>query len=116
MNKVIQVFRYSVLAIIAIAVLVLLVKSVHWWWLCCNYEPDQFCLVTADNVVVKAGDHDVHFPKGLVLYPVDEQEANDERYPGGHYKIYISLESDGSNLNSVAWPNGMTNLIYQLKR
>lgn len=90
MNKIIHAFRYSVLALIAIPVLLLLVKSAHWWWLCCNYEPDKLCLVTADDIVVKAGNHDVHLPKGLVFYPVNEREANDECYPGGHCKIYVT--------------------------
>ena len=116
MNKVIQGFRYSVLALIAIPVLLLLVKSAHWWWLCCTTAPDQLCLVTTSNVVVKAGAHDVHLPKGLVFYPVNERETNDECYPGGQYKIYVSLETDGSNLNSIECPRGMTNLIYQLKK
>ncbi len=116
MNKVILAFRYSVLVIIVAPVLVLLFQYVHWWWLCCSTEPDPLYLVTTEEIIVKAGDHDVHLPKGPVLYPVNEQEANDECYPGGHYKIYISLETSGSNLTAIGWPKGMTNLIHQLKR
>ena len=116
MSKVILAFRYGVLAIIAIPVLVLFLKCVHWWWLCCNYEPDPIFLVATDDIRVMAGDGTVLLPKGLVLYPVNEQEEKELFYPGGQYKIYVSLESDASNLNSTGWPNGCTNLIHMLKR
>lgn len=115
-DKVIQGFRYSVLALIAIPVLLLLVKSAHWWWLCCTTAPDQLCLVTTSNIVVKAGDHDVHLPKGLVLYPVNERETNDECYPGGHYKIYVRLETDALGFNAIAWRKNMTNVVTQLQK
>ena len=65
---------------------------------------------------VMAGDGTVLLPKGLVLYPVNEQEEKESFYPGGQYKIYVSLESDASNLNSTGWPNGCTNLTHMLKR
>ena len=56
MSKVILAFRYGVLAIIAIPALVLFLKCVHWWWLCCNYEPDPIFLVATDDIRVMAGD------------------------------------------------------------
>lgn len=95
---------------------IIAINFVRWWWSICNDLPDASYLITTNEIVVKAGCQDVRLPKGLVLYPVNEQEANDECYPGGHYKIYVSLETDGSDLNSIGWPKGMTNLIHQLRR
>ncbi len=109
-------FRRILCWTIVICGSILLVKCAMWWWLMCNYLPDKPYLMTTNEIVVKAGFYDVHLPKGLVLYPVDEHETNDECYPGGQYKIYVSLETDGSNLGSVGWPKGMTNLIYQLEK
>ncbi len=116
MNRKLLLLRRIMCWITVICASVVLANCVRWWWSMCNDLPDRPYLMTTNEIIVKAGCYDVYLPKGLVLYPVDEHETNDECYPGGQYKIYVSLETDGSNLNSVGWPKGMTNLIYQLKK
>lgn len=116
MHKGIQAYRYSVFAIITIAALVLMASCVHWYWLWLNHEPDRIFLVATEDVVFDAGDNKVKLPKGIVLYPVDECETNDKCYPGGQYKVYVCLENDALGFDVVGWPNGMTNVVDQLKR
>lgn len=116
MKRNLSQFRKIIFWIIVLCGFIVFLNCVRWWWLICNDLPDIPYLVTTDEIVVKAGIHDVHLPKGFVFYPVNEQDANDECFPGGHYKIYVSLETDVANLNSIGRPNGMTNLILQLKR
>ena len=73
-------------------------------------------VVKTDDVAFKAGGQNVILPKGFVLYPVSEQDAKDECYPGAHYKIYVSLENSSQQLKAIAWPKGRTNLIERLTK
>ena len=116
MGKIIRSFRFIVLVLIIVPMAIFAARCVYWLWLCCNYEPDPTFLVATDDIRFMAGDDTVLIPKGLVLYPVNEQDEKESFYPGGHYKIYVSLEADASNLGTLGWPEGDTNLIHTLRR
>ena len=116
MNKVILVFRYSVLIIIACALLIFLAKWAYCYWLWINNEPDSLFFVATDDIAFNAGNHKVNLPKGMVLYPVDKRETHDKYYPGGQYKIYVRFEDDASHFNAVEKAKDMTNVVYRLQR
>lgn len=116
MHKGILVFRYGVLVVIVCAMIIFYVKWAHWYWLWINYEPDKLFLVAIDDVAFDVGNHKVNLPKGIVLYPVDEQETHEKYYPGGQYKIYVSLENDASGFNAVWWTKDMTNVVNRLQK
>ena len=109
-------FRQMIILMIVVFMLAFGLKCVHWWWLACNSLPDPLYLITTDDVAFKAGGQNVILPKGFVLYPVSEQDAKDECYPGAHYKIYVSLENSSQQLKAIAWPKGRTNLIERLTK
>ena len=104
--------RWTVIALLC----VVLIKLVVLWWGACNSYQDPLYLITVEESMFKAGDHNVLLPKGLVLYPVNEQEVRDKCYPGGQYKIYVCLGADASGLNAIGWPLGMTNVVNRLQR
>lgn len=116
MHKGIWAFRYGVLVIIVCVIITFIAKLVYCYWQWINYEPDALFLVATGDVAFNAGNQKVNLPKGLVLYPVDERETHDKYYPGGQYKIYVSLEDDASGFNAVAWTKGMTNVVNRLQK
>lgn len=116
MHKGILVLRYGVLAIIVIVFILFIARFAYWWFLWINYEPDPVFLVATEDVVFDAGDQKVKLPKGIVLYPVDERETENQRYPGGQYKIYVRLETDALGFNAIAWRKNMTNVVTQLQK
>lgn len=119
-SKTVENFARSFRAIFVTSIIATVVafwaRLAYYWWLCCTTGPGPLYLVTADEVNFTAGEKDVQLPKGLVLYPVNEQEKKDDCYPGGQYKIYIDLTADGSKLNTIEWPKTRTNLVHLLKR
>lgn len=116
MHKGILAFRYAVLSIIIIALLFFISRWAYWCWMWINYEPDPVFLVATGDVTFDAGCRKVNLPKGIVLYPVDGRETYGKFYPGGQYKIYVSLETDASGFNAVGTPNGMTNAVHRLRK
>ena len=116
MHKGILAFRYTVLIIIVCAMIIFIAKWSYFYWQWINYEPDALSLVATDDVVFNAGNHKVNLPKGIILYPVDEREIHNKYYPGGQYKIYVSLEDNISDFNAVAWTKDMTNVVNRLQK
>ena len=111
-----SLFRSAVLWLIITFTVVLMFYWLYVWWLWSNWEADPEYLVAVEDIDVQAGDRSIRLPRGLVFYPVDERETRDRHYPGGHYKIYFSVENDISNLHSGWYPGESTNVIHKLMR